>query len=387
MFISRIILKNWRNFKEADTELRDVTYVLGANATGKSNFLDVFRFLRDVAKPQGGGLQKAISDRGGLRKLRCLHARRHPEISIEVHFSPSSEEDSGWIYSLAIKSEGVGANRPIVASEGVWKVEGNRKKEIFVRPKPPDKADRELLTQTHLEQVNQNREFREIVEHLSGVTYLHLVPQLIKFGDFIGGRQLENDPFGQAFLDRVARVPLKTREARFKRIEKALANAIPQFAGLGFEQDQSGRWHLSARYMHHRPNAGLQQEDQFSDGTLRLIALFWLLVDGDGLLLLEEPELSLDEEIIRQLPRLIDRVSRANKKRRRQMIVTTHSEALLDNKAIDGLGVLRLERAEEGTRIVKPSKNEVKLLKNGFSVAEVLLPKVHPKTADQLELL
>jgi predicted ATPase len=388
MFISRIVLKNWRNFKEADVALRDVTYVIGANAAGKSNFLDVFRFLRDVAKPQGGGLQKAISDRGGLKKLRCLHARTRPDVLIEVHLSELSAVDPpDWIYSLAIKSEGVGANRPVVAKEQVIQITENQRKVLFTRPNEKDKGDRELLTQTFLEQVSENRKFREIADHFSAATYLHLVPQLIKFGDFIGGRQLENDPFGQAFLERVAVVSEKTRESRLRRIEKALSIAIPQFEKLRFEKDSAGRPHLEARYLHHRPNAGLQREDQFSDGTLRLIALFWLLADGDGLLLLEEPELSLDEDIVRQLPRLIHRVSRSNKKRRRQMIVTTHSQALLENKAIDGYGVLRLERGEEGSKVLQPSKEEIGLLQSGLSVADVLLPKVHPQAVEQLELL
>ena len=51
--------------------------------------------------------------------------------------------------------------------------------------------------------------------------------------------------------------------------------------------------HLEATYEHWRPNAGKQREDQFSDGTLRLIGLFWALLDGEAPLLLEEPELSL----------------------------------------------------------------------------------------------
>lgn len=65
MLISRVKLQNWKNFQHAEARLLDVTYVLGANATGKSNLLDVFRFLRDIAKAQGGGIQKAIADRGG----------------------------------------------------------------------------------------------------------------------------------------------------------------------------------------------------------------------------------------------------------------------------------------------------------------------------------
>jgi hypothetical protein len=60
---------------------------------------------------------------------------------------------------------------------------------------------------------------------------------------------------------------------------------------------------------------------------------------------------------------------------------------LLENKAIDGFGVLRLERGNEGSLILQPSSEEIDLLKSGLSVADVLLPKVHPQNADQLELL
>jgi len=82
MIISRLKLKNWRNFKRVDVHLRERVYVIGPNASGKSNLLDVLRFLRDVAKPEGGGLQRAVKDRGGLTKLRCLLARKDPEVKI-----------------------------------------------------------------------------------------------------------------------------------------------------------------------------------------------------------------------------------------------------------------------------------------------------------------
>jgi predicted ATPase len=59
--ISRIEIKNWRNFRRAKVNgISDVAYLLGPNASGKSNFLDVMRFLRDLAKSKGGGLQEAV---------------------------------------------------------------------------------------------------------------------------------------------------------------------------------------------------------------------------------------------------------------------------------------------------------------------------------------
>ena len=65
MIVSNLKVKNWRNFRAINVDLRDRMFVVGPNASGKSNLLDVFRFLRDLAKSEGGGLQKAVKDRGG----------------------------------------------------------------------------------------------------------------------------------------------------------------------------------------------------------------------------------------------------------------------------------------------------------------------------------
>lgn len=53
MYISRVKLYNWKNFRECDVRLSQRCFAVGANATGKSNFLDVFRFLRDIVKEGG----------------------------------------------------------------------------------------------------------------------------------------------------------------------------------------------------------------------------------------------------------------------------------------------------------------------------------------------
>ena len=50
-------LRNWRNFGNVNFELTNRVFIIGANAAGKSNLLDVFRFLKDVT---ADGLQKAV---------------------------------------------------------------------------------------------------------------------------------------------------------------------------------------------------------------------------------------------------------------------------------------------------------------------------------------
>jgi predicted ATPase len=77
MIVTKLILQNWRNFRTVDIDLAQRVFVAEPNASGKSNLLDVFAFLRDIAKA-GGGLQKAVNDRGGISKLRCLAARKYP---------------------------------------------------------------------------------------------------------------------------------------------------------------------------------------------------------------------------------------------------------------------------------------------------------------------
>lgn len=381
MIITNLTLKNWRNFREANVPLRERTYILGANASGKSNFLDVFRFLRDVSKSQGGGLQKAIADRGGVQKLRCLHARTDPEVLIEVHISENQDDpEPRWKYILGFKPEGKGAQRTLISREQVW----DKTKRILNRPSPHDNKDVMRLTQTALEQIQFNSEFRDLAEFFADTTYLHLVPQLLKFGDLIGGQRLDDDPFGQGFLERIAKTSAKTRESRLGKIEKALTLAVPQFRQLRYTPDKiNGRPHLEAMYSHYRPNAGWQREDQFSDGTLRLLGLLWVLLEGDSLLLLEEPELSLNDGIVREIPQLIQKIQR-DRKRRRQTLISTHSEALLSNAGIDGRGVLLLEPATEGTKVRSINSTEILALRSGLSVAEVILPKTRPSSINKL---
>ncbi|MDQ6982323.1 MAG: AAA family ATPase [Mariprofundus sp.] len=382
MIVTRIKLKNWRNFKYVDVPLRDRAYLIGPNASGKSNFLDVFRFLRDISNPSGGGLQKAVSGRGSIKKIRWLPSR-DAVVSIEIHLAPGPDDEVEWTYTLAFRSEGTGRQRPIVTEERVY----HHGEIILDRPDLMDGSDAERLTQTHLEQISANGEFRRIAETFDSVTYLHLVPQLLKFSDQLGGNRLSGDPFGQEFLNRIAKCTERTRDARLRKIQKALLVAVPQFEDLKFVQDTiTGRPHLEARYKHWRPKAGLQREDEFSDGTLRLLGLMWSLLDGDSMLLLEEPELSLNDGIVSQIPMLISGMQR-KAKHRRQVVITTHSEALLSNEGIDGREVVRLEPTENGTEMLLPSEEETVALKAGLTPADVMLSKTRPHQVEQLSLL
>lgn len=383
MLISRLRLKNWRNFPEVDVPLGHRAYIIGANASGKSNLLDVFRFMRTLAQSEGGGLQKALKERGGLKKLRSLHARQDTEVRIDVELSESVHDEAPrWRYAVAFKSEGKGKQRVLITEESVWR-DGMR---ILERPNAEDKADTTRLTQTHLEQINNNADFRDLAEYFAATTYLHLVPQLLKHADEISGRLIENDPFGQGLLQRIAATTKKTCDARLRRIQKSLDKSLPLFSELRFVKDEiTGAPHLEARFKHWREHGAWQREDQFSDGTLRLIGLLWALQDGDGTLLLEEPELSLNEAIVEHIPLLLDRILRDRKKGGRQILVSTHSEKLIAN-IDDPDSVLLLEPGGNGTKVRQPDTDELQAMRYGLNPAEVFLPKIRPPDVGQMGL-
>jgi len=381
MLITHLKLKNWRNFKSVDVDLRDRVFVVGPNACGKSNLLDALRFLRDIAK-DGGGLQKAIRDRKGLSKIRCLAARRHPDVELEIHLSEALGDSPTFKYALGIQQKKGGDNSPQISYERVWK-DGQQ---ILDRPNQDDKRDIVRLRETYLEQVNSNFEFREIQAFLNSILYLHLIPQLLRHPDAFQSNALQDDPFGRSFLDRIIKTPEKTRRSRLKKIEGALKIALPQLKQLQDVKDRMGVPHLEALYEHWRPNAGKQQEDQFSDGTLRLIGLLWSLLEGNSLLLLEEPELSLHSAINAKLPALIEQLQKG---KRRQIFISTHSSDLLSDPGIGGEEVLLLTPRPEGTQVeVASSLEDIKpLLSAGLSIADTVLPKTKPTHIDQLDFL
>lgn len=380
MLVTRLGLKNWRNFRGVDIPLGDRAFVVGPNAAGKSNLLDVFAFLKDVAKA-GGGLQRAVSDRGGIAKIRCLAARQDPEVKIEIELSENGYSSDTWKYALGIQQEVRGHRQPFLTFERVYK----NKELLLQRPDSKDEADPLLLTQTHLEQISANARFRIIQRFFEDIQYLHIVPQLLRHPEAFVGPGLPGDPYGKNFLERIARTSETVRRSRLRKIETALRIAVPQLKDLTDVKDEAGVPHLEAVYKHWRPRGAKQREDQFSDGTLRLIGLLWALLEGDSLLLLEEPELSLNSGIVKKLPALMYRLQR---ERKRQILVSTHSYELLSDKGIGGEEVLLLTPSEEGTRIeLASSISDVRnLLEGGMSVADAAVPRTVPESLPQLDL-
>lgn len=211
-----------------------------------------------------------------------------------------------------------------------------------------------------------------------------MVPQIVR--DPRRHLSQGDDPHGGDLLRRTKDMPKKTREPRLRRIGEALKVAVPQFGSLELKDDPEGRPHLEAAFEHWRANAARQREDQFSDGTLRLIGFLWSLTERGGPLLLEEPELSLNDAIVEKLPEMMRRAQRFSG---RQVIATTHSYAILNAPGV-GLGdVHRVSVGRDGSTILTAAEDDevVAQVRKGSSIGDIVLPLSAPSEASRLAVL
>ena len=328
MRITHLAASNWRNFKNVEFDVGERLFVVGPNAAGKSNLLDVFRFLADIVG-QGGGLASAIERRGGLGKVRSLFSRTNAKGRLVVDVRLQDGQDS-WRYRLSVKGEGKGRNRPVV-------------------------------------------------DYFDRVQYFHLVPQIIR--DPSRALVANDDPFGSDFIVQMNATAPRTRDAWLRRMQEALRAAVPGFVSLTIESDPAGRPHLIAGYKNWRSAPSRQNEADFSDGTLRLIGLLWAIIKtptSPGILLLEEPELSLNSAIVRILPSMLAQARRSSDL---QVILSTHAPEILDDEGISPSEVLVLRVTDDGSRadLLSSSPKAMNDLALGLTTSDVVNGLIAPE--------
>jgi predicted ATPase len=215
-----------------------------------------------------------------------------------------------------------------------------------------------------------------MVRFLEDVKYTHLVPQFLKHPEAFNGN-LPEDPFGKDFLKTLGSASDPLKYQWLEKINEILRMALPQPVNLKYD-DQKSQPHLVVTYNH--SNGGItQDETDLSDGTLRLLGLLWSILDGKGLLLLEEPELSLHTSVIEKLAGLFYSIQ-CFTNQPRQLIITTHSAELLSDRSIS-LSQILLLRVEGDNTIAEMADDKeaiADLLEGGLNPAEAVLPYTRP---------
>ena len=152
---------NWRNFKSVDIDVPKRLFILGPNASGKSNLLDAIRFLRDLTMVPGG-LQYAVPGTGWLKSPEVLERtaveQRRATLVIALG---DDKEPRQWEYELSFTRRS--PQRYAAHRRG-----RNRSKERRGRhtsPDPPE-DDMELLRRPPWNRSPSTRRFRPVAEFL-----------------------------------------------------------------------------------------------------------------------------------------------------------------------------------------------------------------------------
>lgn len=384
MFITRLKLHNFRNFRDIDIELQRRVFIVGANATGKSNLLGALLLLRGIAR--GDGLRHISRyhhpplTRASLPHIRSLTAPPGDDIvSICVEVAEKPGAHAVWSYELALRESNRHAHLQRSGDSAAVEFERvmHRGQVMLDRPDEDDRRDPQRLTQTALEQVHANSEFRPLADFLASIDYCDPSPHVFRMASFAS----PGESPARSLAEIILATPPEVRDQRLQWVVKSLRTVVPRFDDLQIGIDEPiGTPYLQARFDHWQDSEAWQSDSDLSDGTLRLIALLWATqADHAGPLLIEEPETSLHDGAVRVLAGVFAGVAM---KRRRQVFVTTQAPTLLSDDAISLREIALLQYTDDGTSVSFASDEEqlCALVGAGHPRGEAVIPWVGPRS-------
>ena len=348
-FITRVVLKNYKSIAACDVRLGPLTFLVGRNGSGKSNFLDALRFVADALNTS---LDHAIRDRGGINDV-CRRSRRYPNhFSIRFEFVLSEGLTGHYAFQIRKRSPGgyevqteecSVQNELCCTSEEYFRVKNGTVTDTSVEVTPAAATDR-----LYLVNASGLPEFRRVYEAFSRMGFYNLNPDKIRdIQDPDPGDMLLHDGSNLASVfNRLSPTVKQDIEECLALVDANVREVNVKTFGskqtLAFRQKVTG-----ASYR------GQFFANSMSDGTLRalgiLVALLQENYEGQkrvSLVGIEEPELTLHPGAVAVL---FDGLQDAA--HRTQVIVTTHSPDLLDDKHLDVELILAVE-AHDGDTVI-----------------------------------
>ena len=332
--LERIKIEGFKSIRSAEVELRSLNVLIGANGSGKSNFIGVFRFLRDLVT---GNLRVHVGQAGGADSLLHFGRKRTDQLALEVVFAPVGPRANGYSCVLVPTTEGgfVFQSEYAVIHDGsrypqpYAKLLDQGHVESQLRPAIQD----DLLTAFVREAMQSWR-----VYHFQDTSDSARVKQA---ADIYDNRFLRPDASNLApFLYALA----ETDPDHYRKIVGAVQMVAPFFADFALRPDPLNEdkirleWTERGSDFYFGPSA-------LSDGTLRFICLATLLLQPTGRLpstiLLDEPELGLHPYAITVLAGLLKAAAQKT-----QVIVSTQSVSLVNQFAAEDVLVVEREQGE-----------------------------------------
>jgi len=359
MLVKSIYLRNFLSYgpnsPEATIILQPLNVIIGPNASGKSNLLEAFALLKHAPSL----IQKPIREGGGLEQWLFKGEKPTPEAYISVSVPYTSSIADTLHYSLGFGGwDGVFS----VSNEMLWYEIRDGQKVTTVPVYINHSGFKEIRNvpgQTDLSPIkadNTKSIFaqRKDPEQYPEITYLGELFERIQlyrdwtFGRYSAVRQPQKTDLPNEWLEPDASnltLVLNRLRRDYEAKEKLLVALRNLYNGI---EDYDVRLEGGTAQVFFHEGRNLIPATRLSDGTLRYLSLLAVLLHPNPppLVCIEEPELGLHPDI---LPTIADLLKDAST--RMQVIVTTHSDILVDAMTDMPEAVLVCEKIPGGSHL------------------------------------
>jgi predicted ATPase len=380
-FLYRVVLRNYKSIGSCDVRLSPLTFLVGANGSGKSNFLDAIHFVRDALT---GTLDNALQERGGLTEVRRRSGGHPTNFGIRLELRLADGRMARYAFTVgALAERGYEVQREecVVGARGsgpYFRLDRGVVRDSSESAFPSVTDDRLALVS-----VSGLAAFRPVYDALTSMGFYNLNPRAMRDPQKPqDGRLLKS--FGENIASVIGNLE-RTAAERLITIEEYLKTVVPSVSGverkqigpletLEFRQEMSGSrhpWRFPAQNM--------------SDGTMRALGVLTALFQSNGefsprLVAIEEPETALHPAASAALREALSQASRHT-----QVLVTSHSPDLLDDTSITSDQLLSVVSEQGETKIASlDSAARQSMRDHLFSAGELL--RLNQLTPDKIDL-
>jgi predicted ATPase len=347
--LEKIHIKGYKSIKKMDLDIKDLNVLIGSNGSGKSNFISLFKFLRQLAEQR---LQNSVRQLGGAERILHYGSRETPFMTLELNFSPNfynillsgTQNDSLFIVKEQVGFEQANDDKPLWTVIGSGKIESELEK-IAPKISVADYVSRFL---------NSWR-----VYHFHDTSDNAAVKKNNKINDNLF---LKEDAANlAAFLYRMKAENPK----HYERIVKTIQLVVPMFKDFLLRPDPFNTEMIRLEWFDKKSDSPFIASD-FSDGSLRFICLATMLLQPNrpDLILLDEPELGLHPSAINILAGLLRKASHLS-----QLIVATQSANLVSQ--FEPENIIVVENKESTSTFKRLNITQLAYWLNEYSLGEI----------------
>jgi predicted ATPase len=339
--IKSVRVQNFKSLRDVSVPLGLRNVLVGPNMSGKTNFIDVFRFLHRMCFPQPGTWGLANAFLGGFSEFTWKGGDSNL-IVISLDGETVEPRRTGWSYEIAIVGDMQGSVR---AQEERLTLSREGEKHELIEMAGGYRSLRNQDGQLVLQNIDAARSALEFeVPNWDGSflralvfswSFYRLIPTPMRqINPAAAQRSLtEAGDNLSAWL-----MHLQTRHGdALGRIAQVCRDVFPDLQDIFTEPTRQATVTVASREKHLRRPVSLWQ---MSDGQLKFLALLSLILApselGASLSCIEEPENHLHPRLLETLIELLKQVqSEPSTAEASQVIVTTHSPYLVDRFALE----------------------------------------------------